>query len=107
MNIVEFLKPRHVLMENVTDILKFAKGQLTSYAVGRLVSMNYQARLGIMAAGAYGVPQCRMRFFLWGARPTEVKFIALESCLVSLDWADANNTLFDGSDFTSISAAYS
>ncbi|KAH6767896.1 hypothetical protein C2S52_018879 [Perilla frutescens var. hirtella] len=72
MNIVEFLKPRHVLMENVTDILKFAKAQLTSYAVGRLVSMNYQARLGIMAAGAYGVPQCRMRFFLWGARPTEI-----------------------------------
>ncbi|KAL1550055.1 Alpha-1,3-mannosyltransferase cmt1 [Salvia divinorum] len=72
MNIVEFLKPRYVLMENVTDILKFAKAQLTSYAVGRLVSMNYQARLGIMAAGAYGVPQCRMRFFLWGAGSTEI-----------------------------------
>lgn len=72
MNIVEFLKPRYVLMENVTDILKFAKALLTSYAVGRLVSMNYQTRLGIMAAGAYGVPQCRMRFFLWGARSTEV-----------------------------------
>ncbi|KAK6149247.1 hypothetical protein DH2020_016772 [Rehmannia glutinosa] len=71
MNIVEFLKPRYVLMENVTDILKFAKGQLACYAVGRLVSMNYQARLGIMAAGAYGVPQCRMRFFLWGAGQTE------------------------------------
>ncbi|KAI3471516.1 hypothetical protein Pfo_028166 [Paulownia fortunei] len=71
MNIVEFLKPRYVLMENVTDILKFAKGQLACYAVGRLVSMNYQARLGIMAAGAYGVPQCRMRFFLWGAGPME------------------------------------
>ena len=77
MNIVEFLKPRYVLMENVTDILKFAKAQLTSYAVGRLVSMNYQARLGIMAAGAYGVPQCRMRFFLWGAGPTEVSLIPL------------------------------
>ncbi|KAL3638712.1 Alpha-1,3-mannosyltransferase cmt1 [Castilleja foliolosa] len=71
MNIVEFLKPRFVLMENVTDILKFAKGQLARYAVSRLVSMDYQARLGIMAAGAYGVPQCRMRFFLWGAGPTE------------------------------------
>ncbi|KAL3627028.1 hypothetical protein CASFOL_028391 [Castilleja foliolosa] len=46
-------------------------GQLTRYAVGRLVSMDYQARLGIMATGAYGVPQCRMRFFLWGATPTE------------------------------------
>ncbi|GFP90714.1 DNA (cytosine-5)-methyltransferase cmt3 [Phtheirospermum japonicum] len=71
MDIVAFLKPRFVLMENVTDILKFAKGHLACYAVGRLVSMNYQARLGIMAAGAYGVPQCRMRFFLWGAGPME------------------------------------
>ncbi|KAL3626672.1 Alpha-1,3-mannosyltransferase cmt1 [Castilleja foliolosa] len=28
MDIVEFLKPRFILMENVTDILKFADGQL-------------------------------------------------------------------------------
>ncbi|EYU22416.1 hypothetical protein MIMGU_mgv1a001955mg [Erythranthe guttata] len=72
MDIVEFLKPRYVLMENVTDILKFKNGILASYAVARLVSMNYQTRLGIMAAGAYGVPQCRMRFLLWGAAPTEI-----------------------------------
>ncbi|KAL3617731.1 Alpha-1,3-mannosyltransferase cmt1 [Castilleja foliolosa] len=71
MDIVEFLKPRFILMENVTDILKFADGQLARYAVGRLVSTDYQARLGIMVAGAYGVPQCRMRFYLWGAAPTE------------------------------------
>lgn len=73
MDIAEFLKPRFLLMENVTDIFKFGKGALTNYAVGRLVSMNYQARIGIMAAGSYGVPQCRMRFFLWGAGPTEVQ----------------------------------
>lgn len=78
MDIVEFLKPRFVLMENVTDILKFAKSVLSRYAVGRLISMHYQTRLGIMAAGAYGVPQCRMRFFLWGARSTEVSlFLSL------------------------------
>ena len=33
--------------------------------------MNYQARLGMMAAGSYGLPQFRMRVFLWGACPTE------------------------------------
>ncbi|XP_043691598.1 DNA (cytosine-5)-methyltransferase CMT3-like [Telopea speciosissima] len=71
MDIVKFLKPKFVLMENVVDILKFAGGFLGKYAVGRLVAMNYQARLGMMAAGCYGLPQFRMRVFLWGARPTE------------------------------------
>ena len=76
MDIIEYLKPSHVLMENVVDILKFAGGFLGRYAIGCLVSMNYQARLGMMAAGSYGLPQYRMRVFLWGACPTEVsKFI--------------------------------
>ena len=34
--------------------------------------MNYQARLGLMVAGCYGLPQFRMRAFLFGALPTEV-----------------------------------
>ncbi|XP_078429548.1 DNA (cytosine-5)-methyltransferase CMT3-like isoform X2 [Wolffia australiana] len=71
MDIVEHLKPRFVLMENVVDILKFAGGYLGRYAMARLVSMNYQARLGMMAAGCYGLPQFRMRAFLWGALPSE------------------------------------
>ncbi|XP_010533849.1 PREDICTED: putative DNA (cytosine-5)-methyltransferase CMT1 [Tarenaya hassleriana] len=71
MDIIDYLKPKYVLMENVVDILKFSEGFLGRYAVGRLVSMNYQTRLGMMAAGSYGLPQFRMRVFLWGAQPTE------------------------------------
>ncbi|CAN1236569.1 DNA (cytosine-5)-methyltransferase CMT3 [Linum grandiflorum] len=71
MDVVKFLRPKFVLMENVVDILKFAEGYLGSLAVGRLVDMNYQTRIGIMAAGTYGLPQFRMRVFLWGALPTE------------------------------------
>ncbi|XP_071724585.1 LOW QUALITY PROTEIN: putative DNA (cytosine-5)-methyltransferase CMT1 [Rutidosis leptorrhynchoides] len=70
LNIIEYLKPQYVLMENVVDILRFSKGHLTRYAVGRLVSMNYQTRLGKIAAGSYGLPQFRMRVFLWAANPT-------------------------------------
>lgn len=72
MDLVDYLKPRYVLMENVVDILKFSKGFLGRYALGRLVEMNYQARLGLMVAGCYGLPQFRMRAFLFGALPTEV-----------------------------------
>ncbi|XP_073114206.1 DNA (cytosine-5)-methyltransferase CMT2 isoform X2 [Elaeis guineensis] len=71
MDIVQYLKPKYVLMENVVDILKFAKATLARYAFSRLVCMNYQARLGIMAAGCYGLPQFRLRAFLWGCHPCE------------------------------------
>lgn len=73
MDIVEFLNPRFVLMENVVDLVKFADGFLGRYALGRLVGMNYQARMGMMVAGAYGLPQFRRRVFMWGALPSEVK----------------------------------
>ncbi|KAG9142675.1 hypothetical protein Leryth_005435 [Lithospermum erythrorhizon] len=71
MDIVNFLRPKYVLMENVTDILKFSNAYLGRYALSRLVKMKYQARLGTMAAGCYGLPQFRLRVFIWGALPTE------------------------------------
>lgn len=71
MDFVDYLKPRFVLMENVVDLVKFANGFLGRYALARLLKMNYQARMGLMAAGCYGLPQFRMRVFLWGACPTE------------------------------------
>ncbi|KAK9273931.1 hypothetical protein L1049_018743 [Liquidambar formosana] len=71
MNVVDYLKPKFVLMENVVDLVKFSGGFLGRYALGRLIQMNYQTRMGLMAAGAYGLPQFRMRVFIWGSRPTE------------------------------------
>ncbi|XP_059441430.1 DNA (cytosine-5)-methyltransferase CMT2 isoform X2 [Corylus avellana] len=71
MDIVKYLKPKYVLMENVVDILRFDKASLGRYALSRLVHMNYQARLGTIAAGCYGLPQFRLRVFLWGAHPSE------------------------------------
>ncbi|XP_050230866.1 DNA (cytosine-5)-methyltransferase CMT2-like isoform X2 [Mercurialis annua] len=71
MDIVQFLKPKFVLMENVVDILKFDKASFARYALSRLVHMKYQARLGTIAAGCYGLPQFRLRVFLWGAHPSE------------------------------------
>lgn len=75
MDIVSYLKPKFVLMENVVDILKFAGAFLGRYALGRLVSNGYQARIGMMAAGSYGLPQFRRRMFMWGAVSTEVLYL--------------------------------
>ncbi|KAJ6705889.1 DNA (CYTOSINE-5)-METHYLTRANSFERASE CMT2 [Salix purpurea] len=71
MDIVQFLKPKYVLMENVVDILRFDRASFARYALSRLVHMKYQARLGTVAAGCYGLPQFRLRVFLWGAHPKE------------------------------------
>ncbi|CAL0301332.1 unnamed protein product [Lupinus luteus] len=63
MDIIEFLKPKYVLVENVVDILRFAGGFLGRYAIGRLVAMDYQARMGMMAAGSYGLHSFVCEFF--------------------------------------------
>ena len=65
--IVKFLKPRYVLMENVPDMFKFVGGMYGRFSVSRLIELGYQGRVGFMVAGRYGVPQYRMRCFLWGA----------------------------------------
>nr|XP_043640111.1 DNA (cytosine-5)-methyltransferase CMT2-like isoform X2 [Erigeron canadensis] len=71
MEIIKFLRPKYILMENVVDILRFANGCLGRYAISSLVGEYYQVRLGIIAAGCYGLPQFRLRVFLWGAHADE------------------------------------
>ncbi|KAK3137240.1 hypothetical protein QOZ80_5BG0449640 [Eleusine coracana subsp. coracana] len=71
MDVIQFLKPKYIYMENVSDILKFADATLARYALSRLIAMHYQAKLGIIAAGSYGVPQFRMRVFLLGCDPNK------------------------------------
>ncbi|XP_076948862.1 DNA (cytosine-5)-methyltransferase CMT2-like [Bidens hawaiensis] len=71
MEVINFLKPKYILMENVVDILRLANGCLARYAISCLVRDYYQVRLGILAAGCYGLPQFRLRVFLWGANADE------------------------------------
>ena len=66
MNLVQHLKPRYVLMENVVDLVKFAYGFLGRYALGCLIGMNYQVRMGMMAVVAYRLPQFPICVFLLG-----------------------------------------
>ena len=72
MNLVQHLKPRYVLMENVVDLVKFANGFFGRYGLNRLIGMNYHVRIGMMAIGAYGLPHFCLQIFLWGAQPTVV-----------------------------------
>ncbi|KAI3428460.1 hypothetical protein D9Q98_007286 [Chlorella vulgaris] len=65
----EWFKPKYVLMENVQDILKKEDGLYIKYAMGSMLNMRYQVRVGMLAAGNFGVPQGRWRCFMWAAAP--------------------------------------
>jgi DNA (cytosine-5)-methyltransferase 1 len=67
LDVVEHLKPRYVLMENVPGMLSLDKGRTPTLLLTALESLGFQARLGILQAGYYGVPQNRWRVFIVAA----------------------------------------
>eukprot|EP01051_Picozoa_sp_SAG22_P009253 SAG22_NODE_759_length_7426_cov_15.767572_3_plen_454_part_00 len=65
------LQPAYSLLENVADIWKFPStwpGIYGRFCVSRHMAIGYQSRVGFLVAGRYGVPQYRLRCFIWGAR---------------------------------------
>jgi DNA (cytosine-5)-methyltransferase 1 len=67
LDFVVYLKPRFVLMENVPGILSLEKGKVIKLLLASLETIGYQARLGILQAGHYGLPQNRWRVFVFAA----------------------------------------
>ena len=65
-NLMQHLKPRYVLMENLVDLVKFANGFLKRYALGGLIGMNYHVRMAMMEVCAWGLPPFHMCVLLWG-----------------------------------------
>lgn len=67
LDIVEHLKPRYVLMENVPGMLSLDKGRVPKLVLAALADLGFHAHLGILQAGHYGVPQNRWRVFIVAA----------------------------------------
>jgi DNA (cytosine-5)-methyltransferase 1 len=61
---VEYLRPKVVLMENVTGILTLEGGLAVKSLLEALHELGYAAHLGILQAGSFGVPQNRWRVFV-------------------------------------------
>jgi DNA (cytosine-5)-methyltransferase 1 len=64
LDVVELLRPRVVLMENVPGMLSLNNGITARLVLSTLEEMGYQAKLGILQAGYYGLPQNRWRVFI-------------------------------------------
>ena len=67
LDVVAHLKPPYVLMENVPGMLSLEKGRVPVLLLAALGALGYQAQLGILQAGYYGVPQNRWRVFIVAA----------------------------------------
>ena len=67
LDIVRYLKPKYVLMENVPGMLSLEKGLVPKLILAALAGLGYQAQLGVLQAGYYGVPQNRWRVIILAA----------------------------------------
>ncbi|CAG8575511.1 3961_t:CDS:1, partial [Acaulospora colombiana] len=66
---IDYYKPRYILIENVTEIIKH---QVFVRLLGFLLELKYQIRFNIVSAAHVGCAQKRYRVFLWGALMDEV-----------------------------------
>ena len=71
--LIKELKPKMVMMENVSGIVKRGKPLLDEF-VARLESMGYVINKGVLQLADYGVPQSRRRFVLLAGKGFYIEF---------------------------------
>lgn len=64
LRIVEEIRPRAVLLENVPGILSLGQGSVVRQIYRRLRDMDYAIAHKVLFAGHYGVPQLRFRLMI-------------------------------------------
>lgn len=70
--LVDGLKPKAFLFENVAGIMSMSKGQALKAIVAEFQSICYRCEYKLINAADYGVPQARPRFIMFGSRDGEV-----------------------------------
>jgi DNA (cytosine-5)-methyltransferase 1 len=63
LRIVEGLKPKWLVMENVTGITSIAGGGIVREILDGMAALGYQVRMKVLKAEEFGVPQERRRIF--------------------------------------------
>ena len=66
-SVIESLKPKYFIMENVNGILSLDKGIPFKNLIQAFSEIKYNVRFSIIQAGGFGVPQNRWRVFLFGS----------------------------------------
>lgn len=72
--LVEEIKPRAFVIENVPGLLSLFNGQIKTNIVKRLTNLGYHVNYDIMCAADYGVPQMRRRVVFVGLKGRNFEF---------------------------------
>ena len=64
--VIEIVRPKYLLMENVKGLLWFSKGQVLAEIKEALSKLGYNVEHQVMKAVEFGVPQKRERVFVLG-----------------------------------------
>jgi DNA (cytosine-5)-methyltransferase 1 len=65
--VVEIIKPKYFVLENVSNILSSADGYFKKEIINKFSQLGYQVDAGILKSEKFGVPQIRRRAFFIGA----------------------------------------
>lgn len=74
LHVVSIIKPKIVLMENVTGLLSLANGFAIKKIVRCLHDLGYIVNYQVLQAAHYGVPQSRWRLFVVGCKSERFEF---------------------------------
>lgn len=112
MHIVETLKPRFVVLENVPGLLSSNDGQDFQTVIETLAQCGYLGYWRVLNATYFGVPTARRRVFLVGGlgEYPPIEFLADADAVAAisgktetrLPWSNAHNTLLAGIGESSI-----
>ena len=69
--VVRDKQPKYFLAENVKGILSLANGRVFQMILNDFVEIGYLVRYAVLNAADYGVPQKRVRVFIYGCRYDE------------------------------------
>lgn len=71
LRVAAVLRPKAILIENVTGIIQLGKGTVVEQIYNVLESLGYSVEHRILFAGHYGVPQMRFRTIFIGVRESK------------------------------------
>lgn len=74
LHIIKLVKPKAVLIENVTGLLSLANGFAIKKAESLLKSLGYHVHYKVLQAAHYGAPQNRWRLFIVGLNNSGFEF---------------------------------
>lgn len=92
-DIIERVRPRLFVIENVPEIGWVQDGRLLGRAMVRLGEAGYVAESALLNASMFGVPQVRMRNFIVGARSPLVKRDRLHPSATHVGWNSARDAI--------------